>query len=76
MQGIKELDRPLEVNTIDWAFEHLGCNALVIKDDSCSTMRILAYAIEPQYNTKLNILQVNNQNSIIFKNTDKDEVKN
>lgn len=74
MQGIKELDRPIEVNTIDWAFEHLGCNALVIRDDSCSTMRILAYAVEPRYNTMLNILQENDKNSIIFKNTDKDEV--
>lgn len=74
MQGIRELDKPLEVNTIDWAFEHLGCNALVIKDDSCNTMRILAYAVEPKYNTMLNTLLADDKNSIIFKNTDKDEV--
>lgn len=74
MQGIEKLDKPLEVDTVDWAFEHLGCDALVIKDDTCSTMKILAYAVEPKYNIALNVLQRNNDNSIIFKNTDKDEV--
>ncbi len=29
MQGIEKLDKPQDVNTVDWAFEHLGCNALV-----------------------------------------------
>jgi len=37
-------------------------------------MKVLAYAIEPKYNIMLNDLQSNNENSIIFKNTDKDEV--
>lgn len=74
MQGIEKLNKPLEVNTVDWAFEHLGCDALVIKDNQCNTMQILAYAVEPKYNTMLNVLQMNDDNSVIFKNTDKDEV--
>lgn len=74
MQGIEKLEKPLEVNTIDWAFEHLGCDALVIKDNRCNTMSVLAYAIEPKYNIMLNDLQMDNDNSVIFKNTDKDEV--
>lgn len=74
MLGIEKLDKPMEVDTVDWAFEHLGCDALVVKDDKCSTMKILAYAIEPKYNTMLSVLQINDENSIIFKNTDKDEV--
>lgn len=43
MQGIKKLDRPLEVNTIDWAFQHLGCNALVIRDDEAVPATRSAY---------------------------------
>ncbi|MBD5452065.1 MAG: hypothetical protein HDR25_05445 [Lachnospiraceae bacterium] len=74
MQGIKTLEKPIEVNTIDWAFEHLGCDALIIKDDRCNTMSVLAYAIEPKYNKLLYDLLMHHDNSIIFKNTDKDEV--
>lgn len=74
MQGIEKLENPMEVDTIDWAFAHLGCDALVVKDDNCGTMRILAYAVEPKYNAILRMLQTNNAGSIIFKNTDEDEV--
>lgn len=74
MQGIEKLDKPLKVNTVDWAFEHLGCDALVLKDNQCSTMKILAYAVEPKYNSMLNALQMNDDSSVIFKNTNEDEV--
>lgn len=54
MQGIKILDKHEEVNTIEWAFNHLGCDALVVKDDSCRTMNIIAYALDTKFNKNLN----------------------
>lgn len=74
MQGIKVLEQPEKVNTLEWAFEHIGCDALVVKDDSCNTMTILAYSTNVKFNKNLYELQKSNSNSIIFKNTDENEV--
>ncbi len=74
MQGIKILNQPEKVNTLEWAFEHIGCDALVEKDDSCTTMTILAYALDNKSNENLYELLKKYECSIIFKNTDENEV--
>lgn len=74
MQGVRILEQPEKVNTIEWAFEHIGCDALVVKDNSCTTMTILAYTLDNKFNADLYKLQQNYDNSIVFKNTDENEV--
>ena len=48
------LEEPLEVNSIEWAFEHPNCDALIIKNRKKSKyMTIKAYALNKDGNKEL-----------------------
>lgn len=72
--GIKVLERPETVDMIDWAFEHIGCNALIKKGSNAITMSIIAYATDKIFNHDLIDIQKKTPNSIIFKNVNENEV--
>ena len=57
MKNVKIFEVPEEVNIIDWSIEHVGCDALIVKDDiNKDTMNIKAYALNEQGNKELDKL--------------------
>ena len=54
MNNVVKLDIPEEVNTIQWAFTHPNCDALIQKRNGYNTtMTIVAYGLNEQGNDEL-----------------------
>lgn len=73
-QRIIQYHEPMKVNTLEWAFNHLGCDALVVDEDDAVSMKLIAYVTNKNYNDDLVHLQDHIPNSIIFKNLSESEV--
>ena len=53
-KNIVVLDDPIEVDIIEWAFQHPNCSALIIKENKAiHKMKIKAYALNEQGNREL-----------------------
>ena len=47
------LKNPIEVDSIEWGFSHINCDALYLDGKSYKTMRVVAYALNKQGNYEL-----------------------
>ena len=72
MKGIIKCDPHKKVDVLDWAMEHLGCDALICKDSPVGKMIIVAYAESPEYNGALQ--QLLTEKTTIFANMRPEEV--
>jgi len=68
------LEIPIDIEPLEWAFEHLGCNALVVNNQPKDLMTVIAYASSPEANSELETLQGEIENSLIFRNFSESEV--
>lgn len=64
------LDKPTEVDCIDWGYAHPNCNALFVDGNSSSTMKVIAYAINEQGNFELQLIKQKNSKYKLFAGVD------
>ena len=68
--NIHVLDKPMEVDCIEWGYAHPNCNALFVDDNSSSTMKVIAYALNEQGNIELQMIKRQNKKYKIFAGVD------
>ncbi len=68
--NIHVLDKPMEVDCIEWGYQHPNCDALFYDGTTPSTMRIIAYALNEQGNIELQMIKRQNKKYKIFAGVD------
>lgn len=53
--GVVYCEEPMEVNYIDFGYEHLGCDSIITAEsaDTEENSTIVAYASSPEFNRRL-----------------------
>ena len=68
--NIHVLDKPMEVDCIEWGYAHPNCNALFVDGNSSSTMKVIAYALNEQGNFELQLIKQKNNKYKLFAGVD------
>ena len=68
--NIVKLDKPIEVNCVEWGYAHPNCDALFFEGTTPSTMKIIAYALNEQGNIELQMIKRQNKKYKIFAGVD------
>ncbi len=68
--NIHVLDKPMEVDCIEWGYARPNCNALFVDGNSSSTMKVIAYALNEQGNFELRLIKQKNNKYKLFAGVD------
>lgn len=68
--NIHVLDKPMEVDCIEWGYAHPNCNAIFMEGTTPSTMKLVAYASNEQGNLELQLLKQQNKKYKLFAGVD------
>ena len=70
--NIVKLDKPLEVDVIEWAYDHPNCDALVIRktDYKSQKMQVVMYALNEAGNGELHEILKSTNNFDLFRGID------